>query len=110
MSSVLKLKPEFKELWLQALRSGKFEQGSGALRLTDHGKEKYCCLGVACVITDEYIYDEDIFPKPEVWFSWFVNEAKYHFMAANDLKHKLASMNDVGVSFADIATYIEENL
>lgn len=31
--------------WVAALRSDKYEQGSGCLRSR---REKYCCLGVAC--------------------------------------------------------------
>lgn len=34
---------EFKD-WLEALRSGKYEQGVGSL----YEDGKYCCLGVAC--------------------------------------------------------------
>lgn len=51
-----KLKPEVKEKWLNALRSGEYEQTNGCLR--DMGNEKipsgYCCLGVLC---DVYIKD-----------------------------------------------------
>lgn len=38
------MKPEVKQLWLDALRSGKYKQALRALR-TDHG---FCCLGVLC--------------------------------------------------------------
>ena len=37
------------ELWLQALESGKYKQGSGCLE-DKYGR--FCCLGVACVIQD----------------------------------------------------------
>lgn len=43
-----KLKPEIKQKWLDALRSGEYEQGEGYLRYND----KYCCLGV---LTDLYL-------------------------------------------------------
>lgn len=33
--------------WIKALRSGEFKQGSGALQASD---DRYCCLGVACVV------------------------------------------------------------
>ena len=36
------MKPEIKQLWINALRSGKYQQGTGCLRKED----KYCCLGV----------------------------------------------------------------
>lgn len=35
------------QLLVDALESGEFEQGKGALRLKEHGKYYHCCLGVA---------------------------------------------------------------
>ena len=35
--------------WIEALRSGAYEQGTEKLARGDHDKrERYCCLGVAC--------------------------------------------------------------
>ncbi len=35
--------------WVEALRSGKYQQGEGALRIHTPGeKDRFCCLGVAC--------------------------------------------------------------
>jgi hypothetical protein len=36
---------EIKAQWVQALRSGEYKQGQGALRSDDN---TYCCLGVLC--------------------------------------------------------------
>ena len=42
------------EKWIRALRSGDYEQGTSTLHAyygpdaTRHGKERFCCLGVAC--------------------------------------------------------------
>ena len=44
------MNPEVKQLWLDALRSGKYEQGKLMLRPTDNS---YCCLGVLCEIAQE---------------------------------------------------------
>jgi hypothetical protein len=41
-----KMDPELKVKWLEALRSGDFPQGQGAL----HDNGKYCCLGVLAQI------------------------------------------------------------
>lgn len=38
------LKPEIKEAWLAALRSGEYKQGTSALK----NGGKFCCLGVLC--------------------------------------------------------------
>lgn len=40
------MKADLKAKWIDALRSGKYEQGRGAL-LNDG---KYCCLGVLCEV------------------------------------------------------------
>jgi len=40
---------ENKKLWIEALRSGKFEQGIGALCKNN----KYCCLGVLVKVFEE---------------------------------------------------------
>jgi hypothetical protein len=39
------MKKAIKKLWVEALRSGKFKKGKGALHPT---KGTYCCLGVLC--------------------------------------------------------------
>ncbi len=39
-----KMNPEVKKSWVDALRSGDYEQGRGGLRIDDD----YCCLGVLC--------------------------------------------------------------
>lgn len=44
------MNPEIKKRWTDALRSGKYEQGSSRLNLKD---EQYCCLGVLCELAVE---------------------------------------------------------
>src|SRR5690606_32517840 len=45
------INPRAKQLWLDALRSGKYPQGDGNLHVkyTD-GAEHFCCLGVLCMV------------------------------------------------------------
>lgn len=40
------MRAEIKELWLEALRSGRYEQGNGVLFDATHNQ--FCCLGVLC--------------------------------------------------------------
>ena len=47
-----KMNPEIKQKWVDALLSGKYEQGSEKLR----GANGYCCLGVLC---DLYSQEHD---------------------------------------------------
>ena len=46
-----KMDPEVKARWVQALRSGKYHQGTSTLRSRrDHYPARYCCLGVLCEV------------------------------------------------------------
>lgn len=44
-----KMKPEIKALWIEALRSGEYEQGRGQLNMNNH----FCCLGVLCDLAEK---------------------------------------------------------
>lgn len=47
------MKRELRDKWCEALRSGKYLQGRGALRVvTAEGVDSYCCLGVLCDLVD----------------------------------------------------------
>lgn len=47
MTALVKMDPELKERWLEALRSGDFAQGYSRLKYTPFGgSSSYCCLGV----------------------------------------------------------------
>lgn len=50
MTEQPKLDPTVKTLWVEALRSGRFTQGTGALSTHAGGN---CCLGVACELAVE---------------------------------------------------------
>lgn len=60
--------------WVEALRSNKFEQGTGSL-VQEGGDVKHCCLGVLCEVyieengsgTLERKYDEYYFSVAEGW-------------------------------------------
>lgn len=49
---------EFRKRWIEELRSGKYEQGKGALR---NSEDKYCCLGVACTLLPDVGWQIDGF-------------------------------------------------
>lgn len=119
-----KLHKHVKTAWLDALRSGRYEQTEGLLRQKEHRGYSYCCLGVLCNIGDKskqwnkdkdpsgnWIYgpedSQDInsqdggMPPPHVY-----ELANLSPTAANEL----AEMNDNGESFKYIADWIEKNL
>ena len=42
---------EHRRMWVEALRSGAYKQGTGYLcQVTETGERYYCCLGVACEV------------------------------------------------------------
>lgn len=107
--------------WVDALRSGKYEQTQNVLQDADGG---YCCLGVACQLyaldhpeahwTDEPDYGNgrefqaaprtqrrDTMPPPRVRDAFSLSP-----VFAGDL----ASANDRGETFAEIADRIETAL
>lgn len=46
-----KMNPKVKRKWVKALRSGKYKQGTGMLKVTrDNDEPLYCCLGVLCEV------------------------------------------------------------
>ena len=49
------MKAELKAKWVEALRSGEYEQGEGALKKGN----SYCCLGVLCSLAEREITGEN---------------------------------------------------
>lgn len=104
-----KMDPEWKAKWLEALRSGRYEQGQGYLK---NKKNKFCCLGVLCDLVDPtkwaYTYSAMSYEESRTWLPYSIKDmTRLVQMLVED---QLASMNDQGISFKEIANYIEENL
>lgn len=104
---------ELKRKWVEALRSGKYQQGKSALRCED----QFCCLGVLCDIsgagqwneTHHGIYEYVVrgnssrMGPPEPW----QNSIGLRLEESGELWR----MNDIrDKSFAEIADYIEQYL
>lgn len=128
---------ELRKKWIDALRSGDYEQGKGYLRQHDY----FCCLGVLCDLVDKngwdldhqsgiYSFDVMRYRFPPGRLSQIkINkiDADFEFKSLpNDLKEKileyftesdplsictapmsLAELNDHGVPFSLIADIIE---
>lgn len=105
---------QVKTQWLQALRSGEYEQTKHRL----HTYEGFCCLGVLC----DFAIDGE-------WDSWNTDDkgrvTSYHkggniallpnhFLEYVGMTHEhqehLTRMNDDGKTFEQIARWIEINL
>lgn len=112
------------KLWVQALRSGKYRQGRGAL----NSKNGMCCLGVACEVYQSVVgdlnveeidpggesdpnvrYDGEDFYLPEKVQTWLGLATKQGQHNNPDYSHHdgLAYFNDKGSTFDQIADIIE---
>jgi len=94
---------QLKAKWVEALRSGKYQQTTNYLK-SDNG---YCCLGVLCDIQGA---DFDAIKEEFGSLSLAYNPKQYLGKVDELISHDLAQMNDNGKSFLEIADYIEKNL
>lgn len=124
------MNPEVKAQWVQALRSGDYDQGRGFLQqIDDRGKATYCCLGVLCDLavkagvttgrTDRnnsgkvMIFGSgyDCFPPLEVWqWAGFSNDNPEVNVPGLVDRKSVVDLNDNGTRFSEIADRIEESL
>ena len=102
------------KLWVEALRSGEYQQGKTLLRVEDN----FCCLGVACEVaikngvninviqTDRYFsYNDATHSLPQAAMEFFGIKDNFGSFREN----ALSAENDRGTSFQEIANIIEEN-
>lgn len=129
----VKLPEDFVDTWVAALRSGDYKQGKSCLRCEVRGDDRWCCLGVVtdlaikagvlrCVAWERRDPEEDpdgaMFPRAV----YGIRSSLYgHANAVSTMPPEpllvalgiepfaglLASANDRGVSFLDIADTIE---
>lgn len=125
------MKPEIKQKWIAALRSGEYEQGKAFLKYDN----KFCCLGVLCDLhaketgaewdmwCGSYLYYDADTMIPQQVADWAGIPYTYINIDRNGngnivwihSKNKvtptyLAELNDNGISFAGLTTVIEEKL
>lgn len=100
---------EWKQKWIEALRSGDYTQDNGALR-TPTG---YCCLGVLCEIHPSMTYAGSSGYRDVNGYTVRGYPSEYLLLAVElsfGSMRRLAKMNDDGRPFPEIADYIERNL
>ena len=101
-----------KEKWLRALRSGRYAQTNGYLHKEVNGQDRFCCLGV---LTNLYVEENG---EPEVWNlgNIILAEEVVEWAELTDenphvvIEGTLASLNDSGRTFKQIANIIEKEL
>jgi hypothetical protein len=122
------MKPDIKQRWLAALRSGNYEQGKGSLSKIDKkGNVSYCCLGVLCdILKDESKLFKQTYKikagnyEYSVYGIEYVDEcetlpySQMEYVGISDADTNiLIEMNDDDVNektFNEIADYIEDHL
>jgi len=124
---------QIKQKWIDALRSGKYHQGQSKL----YSGDGFCCLGVLCDIYANQVGDitwEKRNPNgrfdDDKWDYWYFDDqsevlpecvSKWAELDENDpvvtkdivgqdIITTLASLNDKGATFEDLAEVIEEQL
>jgi hypothetical protein len=92
--------PDLKAKWVAALRSGRFRQARMKLRSEDG----FCCLGVLCVVAGLPITEDgqNVVGVPDSY------DPIWNLTGRDGWG--LTSLNDGGLSFAEIADYIETNI
>jgi len=96
-----KMKQELKQKWVAALRSGKYRQGRGHLRVVNlDGSITFCCLGVLHMVVEGEL------PPNDFGYLSCSTEEKANISRENQLA--LATLNDDGKTFLEIADVIEQ--
>lgn len=104
--------------WTDALRSGKYKQGIGALKRVEDGEICHCCLGVACeVFKDElnlkeiegdlFSFDGERFGLPRI----VSNHLEFNYLVGTpNSTFSIVTLNDSGIfTFEEIADIIDNN-
>lgn len=108
--------------WVEALRSGEYEQCSKQLRKKHRGAYRYCCLGVAADISslgnwnnNEFISglqreDQVLVENVKIWLGLNTSHGRLDIKkTTGGIQHiTLAELNDEGKSFSEIADIIEK--
>jgi hypothetical protein len=105
-AELIKLKPEIKQRWLNALRSNNYKQGQGQLRQND----SYCCLGVLCDVVKD---DLDIYVHSEA--NEFTGDIHYFFnheeeLLPNHLLEDCCEKIPDGINHGNIRVYYNDML
>ena len=120
---------EIKQEWVKALRSGEYDQGKDELRSYAN---TYCCLGVLCDLYSKKtgvkwiertsICDEEVkfytihgstwvLPNEVIeWAQVHAHAPTIHLSDDRESYSTRSALNDSGVTFTDIAKFIEGQL
>jgi hypothetical protein len=118
-----------KKQWVEALRSGEYQQGREALRRQSLDGDRFCCLGVLCELAAKaevipqprlsgrrtfsygvgHAEENTAYPPRQVW-QWADLGTRDPMVKVEGIYRSLATLNDSGKDFATIAALIEAHL
>lgn len=100
------------EQWIGALRSRKYKQGKSCLY--NSSTKQYCCLGVLSSLLKIEDIDKIVYLSYHLSNKDNVQNKIKNFLNSPcnsiDVEEFLATMNDSGKSFEEIANWLEQNL
>lgn len=102
--------PELKAKWVEALRSGKYKQGTGRLLRAGRDGYKHCCLGVLCEVAGYQRGEGDVYlDKQSIPLTYSLDDHTDLILGITpSVESFLIRMNDGGLTFAEIANHIEK--
>lgn len=93
-----------RKIWIDALKSGEYKQCKNQL----HNGEGYCCLGVAKKVIPNI---KPQFEEDNDALIYLDEDDAWNYLGLEFLdQSRLSMMNDDGMTFTEIADYIENNL
>jgi hypothetical protein len=113
------MNPQIKQKWVDALRSGKYQQTQRRL----HDENGFCCLGVLCDLYGKennvewdltnnghnvYVFQDMVACLPVSVKEWA--DLEYYNPRVDDQTDSLIGLNDNGSTFNEIADVIEKQL
>jgi hypothetical protein len=109
MTLTLEQMKKNRRLWVEALRSGKYKQGTGRLRSADN---KYCCLGVLSTIAKcKWMKHKSSYSVGSEYHN--ATDKARNFVGLRGIGGEffngeaLWDLNDSGTTFSEIADIIE---
>jgi hypothetical protein len=118
--------PELKARWIEALESGEYAKGEGAMKYGPPDGIKWCCLGVLCDLLDPDAWVastgeraighkiqlarqfDHIYVHREGAYGMLPME--YRDVLSVPVQTKLSLLNDTSDDFAPVVAYIRDNL
>jgi hypothetical protein len=102
------------QAWVDALRSGEYLQGTGALR-KDEPIKAYCCIGVLAellgtISEGPLLRSTVIAPTPLIETPLTLGTFSDALSSGLSWERKLAKMNDTYITFYEIADVIERRV